>query len=97
MAAIDKIYGTCDEWIQLYEFLKNSKPEYLNQLYRCPDFDRGYDDYVDMPLSNFSVEADKWLYQNCPLKFVKKTISSQYGSRIVKGWEDKNRKIKNIK
>jgi len=77
MAAIDKIYGTQKQWIQLYSFLKKSrKYQYLKFLYPSPT-----PESLDAPLSNFSEEADIWLIQNCQLDFVKDRLKEQYGDR----------------
>jgi len=81
MAAIDKIYGSPHQYDQLKEWLEENKPEYLKYLYEKPTVRCG-------PLSNFSTEADVWLYDNCPLDFVKETITFQYNGSPKKDHEN---------
>jgi hypothetical protein len=70
MAAIDKIYGSGEQWDQLAEYLAKRKPKFLNRLYPRPE--------KDGPISNFSKEQDMWLLDNCPLEFVVNAICEQY-------------------
>lgn len=72
MAAIDKIYGTKYQWIELFEYLRMARPQYVKFMYP-PYFGANI-----QPLSNFPRYADKWLYKNCQLKFVRKAIKDQY-------------------
>ena len=80
MAGIDKICGTEKQLIEFRKWLKENKPEYLdmvndpeNEFYFKPD---GENDLVS--ISNFSEEADKWLYLNCTILFVVERIHEQY-------------------
>lgn len=79
MAAIDKIYGTYDNWLEFHSWVANSKrPQYCKYFYPTPMSANGYSkDHVG-PLTNFPTHADKWLYKNCPIKWVKKRIREQY-------------------
>ena len=61
MAYIDKIYGSAQDWDELNAFLKKNKPEYLKFLYSRPKGEG-----QESPLSNFSLEADEYLLENCP-------------------------------
>jgi len=74
MAGIDKIYGTNEQWMELWQYLARHRPQYVKFLY--PPFG-----YVEpRPISNFPVYADRWLYKYCPLKWVKSRIKKQYAS-----------------
>ncbi len=82
MAGIDKIYGTGKQLLEFRAWLKENKPEYLDMvndpdheyyhIYR-PDNENGI-----ISISNFSEDADKWLYVNCPILFVVERIHEQY-------------------
>ena len=73
MAGIDKIYGSQKDFEVLEEWLQKNKPEYFIYLYEAD----GYKDAI-RPISNFSQEADVWLYNNCPISFVTERIREQY-------------------
>ena len=73
MAAIDKIYGTYAEGRELADWLGKNYPKLLNYFYDLPDSS-------DEPfaLTNFPSWADAWLYDHCPLQWVKDKITEQY-------------------
>ena len=76
MAAVDKIYGTLD---QLYEFriwLEKHKPEYLVYVNDPTNFPKDFKKTI--VISNFPMSADAWLYTNCPLDFIRKSLEFQY-------------------
>ena len=73
MAGIDKIYGTQKQYRDLKRWLKKNKPVYLQYLYP----EDGYP-LVARPISNFTEEADMWLFKNCPLSFVRERLAEQY-------------------
>ncbi len=77
MAAIDKIYGTVEQWQQLHDFLKKEKPEFLRYMY-----EHNYES--EGPLSNFSYEADIWMKRHCPLEFVQARLKEQYNDERLK-------------
>ena len=88
MAGIDKIYGSIDNWVELYLWLKKNKPVFIKQfLYDCPSIHPseeirsipGFSEKQRM-IGMFSEEADKFLYKNCPLKFVTRRLSEQYSA-----------------
>lgn len=98
MAAIDKIYGSPKEWKELRDFLLKNKPEYLRFMYSKPcctyhgddhndDHNDRLSDLYDFPLSNFSEEADVYLINHCPLKFITAAIKDQYSEE----WYKKNK------
>jgi hypothetical protein len=72
MAAIDKTYGTHDEWLQLRAWLKDHYPIALKQLYPEPPSDG--EEYC---LSNFTFETDRYLIQHCELEFVRTGLIHQ--------------------
>ena len=74
MAAIDKIYGSYDQYMQLRKFLKKNKPEYLDYLYDPPPKEA-----LGVPLCNFPSHADDWLVKNCTLDFVQEKLELQHG------------------
>lgn len=78
MAAIDKIYGTTEQFDELYDWLEEHYQELLPCLYPRD----GYTNDKDRPISNFPVYADKWLMANCPLDWVKEKILEQYNGHI---------------
>ena len=73
MAGIDKIYGTDDQWQELLNWLCRNRPQYVKFMY--PAFG-----YIDKrrPITNLPVYADKWLWDHCPLKWVKDSLKFQY-------------------
>lgn len=77
MAAIDKIYGTKSQCIELRNWLKKNRKRYL----KCMRSAKGMKENEDWPISNFSKEADLYLLTNCPIKWVTDYIKCQYGLR----------------
>src|SRR5277367_5366759 len=77
MAAIDKIYGTKYQWKQLYDFLVQLKPEYIDKYIYKHKIEEIPDD-SEIAIANFSRDADLWLMQNCNLDFVQKRLQEQY-------------------
>lgn len=72
MAAIDKIYGTHDEWLQLRDWLKEHYPHGLDRMYPEPPKDG-----KKYSLSNFDVGTDMYLKDFCELKFVRDALREQ--------------------
>jgi hypothetical protein len=80
MAAIDKIYGTHEQWCELFEFLQRSKrPQYVRFMYR--PFGAATPDDQERPITNTPVYVDRWLWDNCPLKFVKARLREVYRNK----------------
>ena len=93
MAAIDKIYGTQEQYDDLEDWLKgNEKPIRcrvgMEWIKNRPIYEsslpsewlyskKGYDK-DDRPISNFPNEIDRWLLKNCPLQWVTDKIKEQY-------------------
>lgn len=80
MAGIDKIYGTWEEQEKLRKYCEKADPDLLDYLY-------GYEEGRDIrPISNFSNGADGFLWDNCPLNFVKERLKEQYnGEHPIRG------------
>jgi hypothetical protein len=73
MAAIDKIYGTQEQYLEFKEWLKDNKPSATRYLYpeKCTN-------EKDRAISNFPETIDMWLLDNCPIKWVVEYIKDQY-------------------
>lgn len=83
MASIDKIYGTNQQFREMRGWLEMNRPDLLQHLY--------YGDYEDIkirPISNFPEEADRWLFEHCPLAFIHEAIREQYGLRKEETFAD---------
>lgn len=72
MAAIDKIYGTHDEWIQLRDWLRAHYPHGLERIYPEPPADG-----EEYHLSNFDVGTDMFLRDHCDIPFVRDSLRKQ--------------------
>ena len=100
MAAIDKTYVTKQELLEAINWAKKVgqvemengyifKP--LNFIYAHNDlddphyFDEEYDEYV---LWNTPIWFDRWLWNNCPLEFVKERLMYQYSEEDRKKFEN---------
>ena len=80
MAAIDKIYGSTEEYDEFLAWIEENKPEYTQYFYQRD----GYKNNISRPITNFPVRADRWLMRpgNCPIEWVKERIHEQYNGRI---------------
>ena len=73
MAAIDKIYGSNEQWEELFLWLARHRPQYIKFMalpFATDDKRR--------QITNLPLYADKWLWDNCPLKWVKEALKFQY-------------------
>lgn len=77
MAAIDKIYGTYSQNVELWDWVQSNAPKYLRYVTE-PDAYKHLPDNHERNLSCFSKEADMWLLDNCPMKWVTDRIRQQY-------------------
>ena len=84
MAAIDKIYGTPEQWHQLHDFLEQRRPDFLRYLY---PLSASENENAEVPVSNFSYEADAWLKRHCTLLFVQERLKEQYSDERLRGNE----------
>jgi hypothetical protein len=83
MAAIDKIYGTYEQWCDLHHWVATSKrPQYCRHF--CPTPAYGENGKGDGPIMNNPVKVDRWLWDNCPFKWVKKRLSIMYSGEPPK-------------
>lgn len=73
MAAIDKIYGTQEEHDEFRAWCEKYNPDLLKYFYLK-------DGYLDRqrPITNFPTWADMWVWENCPIGWVKDRIREQY-------------------
>jgi hypothetical protein len=85
MAAVDKIYGSTEQYDEFRLWLAENKPELMACLYARD----GYKNNKSRPISNFPVWADKWLMANCPLGWVRDAIAEQYNLDFIerRRWE----------
>ena len=82
MAAVDKIYGTKKEYLELKAWLEVNNPELLMRLYHHFWKDE-CDDNKIKAISNFSTEADIWLLKNSPFDWVKERINGTMYDKSV--------------
>ena len=76
MAGIDKIYGTDEQWQELFLWLARNRPQYLKFM----SLPFGYTD-AQRPITNLPRYADKWLWDKCPIKWVKARLKFQYNGK----------------
>jgi hypothetical protein len=90
VAGIDKIYGTEGQLVEFREWLEANKPEFLDMVNdpSCEFYRKPHDESDLISISNFTEEADIWLYNNCPIKFVTDRISEQYDGNPIEGLSD---------
>ena len=76
MAGIDKIYGTDQQWQELHNFVAMSKrPQYCRYFYPTPNYN------TEGAIMNNPVKVDKWLWDNCPFKWVKERLQFMYAGK----------------
>jgi len=76
MAAIDKIYGSTEQYDEFLEWVRENKPSLERYFYPRDGFMKDY----DRPITNFPESEDIWLIRNCPLDFVMARLKVQYTS-----------------
>jgi len=81
MASIDKIYGTLEQYDEFHAWCLLHKPEALKRFYPRD----GFKTPNDRPITNFSTEMDEWMWDNCPLAWVRARLAVQYG------WDDSHK------
>jgi hypothetical protein len=75
MAAVEKIYGTKDQWEKLVIWLMGSAP-YLIKYTNTMPIDKG-------PLGLFPEEAERWLIRYCPLEDICEEIVDNWDGYIT--------------
>ncbi len=80
MAAIDKIYGNQDQYYDLWFWVATNCHKYCKHFYMR----FGYAQEELSPICNLPMVAEKYLYKNCPLKWVRESIEYRCD---VKGWK----------
>lgn len=78
MAGIDKIYGTRDQYDELYNWLKGTKKKSALKWF----YSRPPDDWIKNhsinPIASFPASTDYWLRLNCPIRWVLERLDKQY-------------------
>ena len=73
MAAVDKIFGTKEEYDEFYDWCRILKPEVLQYFY--PRYEKD----SQFTLTNFPEDVDRWMLKNCDIDWVVERIKEQYG------------------
>lgn len=79
MASIDKIYGTQEQYHQLYDWLKKNHAKWIGYLYQDRDW---WGDGKEHPISNFPGYVDYVLSRECQIGWVLNGIREQYGGTL---------------
>jgi hypothetical protein len=74
MAAVDKTYGTFEQYKELYVWLKDNAPILIRSMNYAPQNDEKTH-YIAM----FSMPDDIFLYYHCPIKWLREQIEESYG------------------
>lgn len=74
MAAIDKIYGTNEQYDIFYTWCEKNCKKAIMYFYKRD----GYKDNSSRPITNLPEDIDMWLLDNCDIKFVTDYIKEQY-------------------
>lgn len=77
MASIDKIYGTKAQYKKFFRWMDANHPAWLRHFYPIPNRRLKRDE--EFAMTNFPVDVDRYLLNNCPLDFVIKALREQYG------------------
>ena len=80
MAGIDKIYGTREQCVQLYRWIKKHRPKALRYVYNPDWITDAWGQTDTYSISNFPVAVDAWLARKCNLPFVLKALTKQYNT-----------------
>jgi hypothetical protein len=77
MAGIDKVYGTYIQWVELHNWVANSKrPQYCKYFYTTPPYSS--DGSITGCIMNTPVHVDVWLWENCPFDWLKERLQEMY-------------------
>ena len=89
MAAIDCIFGTWNQWDEFHQWVANSKrPQYCRYFYPTPwhGVDENGEEHVGR-ITNTPMKVDKWLWEHCPIEFVRERIKEVYKEEVLAEWE----------
>ena len=74
MAAVDKIYGNEKQYDEFYNWCLKNNPNITQYFY-----EKNYkDSNLSQAITNFPVNIDEWLYENCNIDWVIREIRFQY-------------------
>lgn len=74
MAAIDKLYGTEEQYFEFLNWCFENNQESLDYFYSW-DY---HNNEITHAMTCFPMYIDKWMLQNCPFDFVTSQIKNQY-------------------
>ena len=77
MAACDNLYGTEDQWHELFDFLYDYKAEYLKYMKPCQ---RGSEDNFRLC---YIADIQGWLVKNCKLKWVQEELNDNFAVQTL--------------
>jgi hypothetical protein len=84
MARIDNIYCSWNQYKEFRKWLKDNRENCIKETKMDP-FTNGFmlvekeSAFSGQLSSNFHTRIDAWLWNNCPLEFIKKRLAEQYG------------------
>jgi hypothetical protein len=93
VAGIDKTYGTVEQSIQMWNWLKRHRPKFLRYHYGLYFLDAkgipiiGEDGSIQQQaiILNTTISADKWLVRYCPFDFVLQRFVEVYSNQHIVG------------
>lgn len=77
MAAIDKIYGTNEQYDELYTWMDANYPSYLPYFYPKDGYTSD-----NRPIANLPCSGDYLLAKYCPIQWVLNALKEQYGGKL---------------
>ena len=77
MAACDNLYGNSEQWLELYYFLKATKPRYIVKWMR----DRPIDD--EPQRIYYTPPTQRWLINNCKLEWVQEELKDNFSIQMA--------------
>ena len=80
MASIEKIYGNLEQWIEFNDWCIDNYPDALEYFYPSRRDDLTPD--TERTITSFPECVDRWIFANCPIKWVTDRIREQYGDDI---------------
>ena len=84
MAAIDKIYGTDEQYLELKEFISVNIPQSLNELFKPEDVNT-FDDET-RPIGRLSLFTEQYILLKSDLEWAKEKILYAYNFKNVEQW-----------